>query len=146
MERIETADIEPDIPAQRLRSTLDDAPVRLAILFGSRVTGRIHTQSDIDLAVEFADIEPGDPAYNETFFGLTAALSDALGTDDIDLVDIRSLSPSLARSVFDDGILVLGTVDRAETLSASILSDEPDERSPGDRFDDALRRIDEHLP
>jgi len=145
MERIETADIEPDIPDQRLRSTLDDAPVRLAILFGSRATGRTHARSDIDLAVEFADLEPGDPAYNETFFALSAALSDVLGTDDIDLIDIRSLSQSLARSVFDDGILLFGTVDRVETLRASILSDEPDERSPGDRFDDALRRIDEHL-
>lgn len=145
MERIDTADIELDVPVQRLRSMLDDAPVRLAILFGSRATGESHARSDLDLAVEFDDLEPGDPGYNETFFGLSVSVSEEFGTDEIDLVDVHSLSPSLARSVFDDGIVFLGTVNRAKTLHRSVLSGETDERSAGDRFDDALRRIDEHL-
>lgn len=145
MERIETADIEPDVPVQRLRSTLEDAPVRLAVLFGSRATDESHARSDIDIAIELVDLEPGDPAYNETFFSLSASVSEELGTDDIDLVDVHSLSPSLTRSVFGDGLVLLGTVDRAETLRKSIMGDEDDGRSASDRFDDAVRRIDEHL-
>ncbi|WP_436929300.1 type VII toxin-antitoxin system MntA family adenylyltransferase antitoxin [Halosimplex halobium] len=145
MERIGELDLESTVPVQRLQSRLDQAPVRVAILFGSHVTGRAHARSDVDIAVEFEDIEPGDTAYNETFFGLSADLSGLLGTDDVDLVDIRSLSPSLARSVFDTGVLLVGSEERVETLRATLVSDDPDERSPHERFDDALRRIDEHL-
>ncbi|QLH81116.1 type VII toxin-antitoxin system MntA family adenylyltransferase antitoxin [Halosimplex pelagicum] len=145
MERTGDADPEFPVPVQRLRARLDEAPVRVAILFGSHATGRAHARSDLDIAVEFEGVEPGDPEYNETFLGLSADLSRLLETDDIDLVDIRSLSPSLARSVFDTGVLLVGTEKRVETLRGTLLSDDPDERSPHERFDDALRRIDEHL-
>ncbi|WP_436926738.1 type VII toxin-antitoxin system MntA family adenylyltransferase antitoxin [Halosimplex amylolyticum] len=145
MERIEEVNIEPDIPVERLRSTLDDAPVRVAILFGSRATGETHARSDFDIAIAFAGLEPGDPGYNETFFGLSASVSEVLATDDVDLVDVHSLSPSFARSVFDDGVLLVGTAEHVETLRASLGGGDISERPAVERFDDALRRIDEHL-
>jgi len=145
MERIGDVDLDASVPVRRLRSRLDDAPVRVAILFGSRATDRAHARSDIDIAVEFEGIEPGDSEYNETFLGLSADLSELLETDDLDLVDIHSLSPSFVRSVFDTGVLLLGTERRVETLRTALVSDDSDERSPHERFDDALRRIDQHL-
>lgn len=145
MKRIEAADIHPDIPVQRLRAILNDAPVRVAILFGSRATDSTHAQSDIDIAIEFDSLEPGDSGYNDVFLGLSASVSEVLGTDDVDLVDVHSLSPSFVRSVFGDGVLLVGSPDRVETLRASLLNDDADEQPPGDRFDNALRRIDEHL-
>ncbi|WP_436911217.1 type VII toxin-antitoxin system MntA family adenylyltransferase antitoxin [Halosimplex marinum] len=145
MERIEDTGLESDLPVGQIRATLDDAPVRVAILFGSHAAGRAHDQSDVDLAVEFDGLEPGDSEYNETRFGLSTDLCEALGTDDVDLVDVHSLPPSLARSVFDHGILLIGSGDRIAVLRERLLDEGSDERSPRERFDSALRRIDEHL-
>lgn len=145
MERIGETTIGADLPIQRIRSTLECAPVRVAILFGSYATGRFHPRSDIDIAVEFDDFEPGDSEYNETFLGLSADLSATLETDDLDLVDIHSASPSFARSVFDSGVLIVGSDDRVETLRTMLVGDLSSERSPRERFDEALSQIDDHL-
>jgi len=67
--------------------------VRLALLFGSRATGRAHGESAIDIAVELDGLEPGSPGFNEAFFTLSADLSATLETDDVDLVDVHMLSP-----------------------------------------------------
>jgi predicted nucleotidyltransferase len=145
MERVEETNIGSDPQIKQLRSRLEDAPIRVAILFGSRATGQTHALSDIDIAVEFDGLEPGDPEYNERFFTLSADLSEIMGTDDIDLVDIRSLSPSFARSVFEKGILLKGTEEQISELRTRLLDGSSDMHSPQERFDDALRRIDEHL-
>jgi len=52
--------------------------VRLALLFGSRATGRAHGESAIDIAVELDGLEPGSPGFNEAFFTLSAGLSATL--------------------------------------------------------------------
>lgn len=145
MRAVESAELDPTFPLEAIRSTLEAHPVRLAVLFGSHARGDSHARSDIDLAVEFEGIRPGQPAFNEAFFGLSADLSEVLETDDIDLVDVHSLSPPLARSVFDDGVILVGSERRAEQLRAELGAEVDRDRSPRERFDEALRRIDEHL-
>jgi predicted nucleotidyltransferase len=142
----ETTELSDSLPVSTLRSVLRDHPVRLAVLFGSRAAGNTHPGSDIDLAVEFDSHRPGDSGYNDVFFGLSADLSDVLETDDIDLVDVHTLSPALARSVFEDGVLLVGTPERAATIERERTAErDTDTRSPRERFDDALERIDGHL-
>ncbi|MFB6228194.1 MAG: nucleotidyltransferase family protein [Halobacteriales archaeon] len=127
-----------------IRSVLEDHPVRLAILFGSHATGRAHEESDVDLAVELDGLEPGSPGFNDAFFGLSADLSETLGTDDVDLLDVHMLSPGIAKAVFDDGVLLLRSSERAEELRAELVAT-ADDRTPRERLDEAIRRIDDHL-
>lgn len=145
MESVETAELEPSFPLEAIRSTLEAHPVRLAVLFGSHARGESHARSDIDLAVELDGIRPGQPGFNAAFFSLSADLSEALETDGIDLVDVHTLSPLLARVVLEDGVIVVGSERRAEQLRSELSADGDRDRTPRERFDEALRRIDEHL-
>ena len=145
METVDTAEVGAAVPVDALRSTLEGHPVRLAILFGSRARGDTHSRSDVDIVVEFDGLRPGDERYNEAFFGLGADLSETLETDDVDLLEVHSLSPPLARAVFEDGILLFGSAERVEELREELPTSRADGSSPRERFDEALRRIDDHL-
>lgn len=145
MRTIASADVGDSLPIEELRDVLREYPVRLGILFGSHATGRARRTSDVDVAVEFESIDHDDPEYNEIFFGLSADLSETLATDDVDLLDVRALSPALAEAMFEDGVLLVGDPTHAESRLRRIASQRSDERTPRERFDTALRKIDEHL-
>lgn len=144
MKSAEAADIDETLPLETVRSVLQAHPVRLAILFGSFATDTTHPRSDIDIAVEFDTLTPTDPDYNETLFGLSVSLSETLEADDVDLVDIHTLSPQVAQAVFEHGVLLVGDQSRAVELRRRITAP-PTERSPRERFDAALAKINEHL-
>ena len=144
MERVESANVTDALPTEKLRSVLHEHPVGFAILFGSRATGDAHRTSDIDIAVEFESIDRESSAYNEVFFGLSADLGDVLGTDDVDLVDVHTLSPAIAEVILEQGVLLVGEQRHAEDLLQRIAAPS-DERSPRKRFDAVLGKIDEHL-
>lgn len=118
-------------------------PVRVAICFGSQARGETHGHSDVDFAVEFDDVQPGDEEYNEAYFRLLATLTTVLETEDVDLVDLRTASDSLVRTIVDQGILLYGSSERVETLREQLLTDRP--HSPRERLDGAIERIDKHL-
>ncbi len=123
--------------------TLRDHPVSIAYLFGSFARGEAHEQSDIDVAVAFADDSSGRLA---TRLALGADLALALGTDDVDVVDIETAPTSLVRTIFRDGDRLVGSEAEARRLREAVIEDtEDDSRSPGERFDDALAAIDDHL-
>ncbi|MEF8786195.1 MAG: nucleotidyltransferase domain-containing protein [Haloarculaceae archaeon] len=145
MERVEETDLGQRLPVDTLQQLFEEQQVRLAICFGSYASGRTHSQSDIDLALEFEDVRPGDDSYNDTFFRVYEAVSTALETDDVDLLDIHSLSGSLAQTVLTDGILIYGNAERVEALREQLIVEETEQQSPRDRLDTAIERIDEHL-
>lgn len=138
-------DVTDALDVEALREVLREHPVDLAVLFGSHATGTAHSGSDVDVAVELEDRRPSDPEYNDAFLALSVDLSDALDADDVDLVDVRTVSPSLAASVFDRGVLLVGDRDHADDLREQLTRADADERSPRERFDAALARIDAHL-
>lgn len=142
-----TAAEAEDVPLdlESLRATLRERPIRLAILFGSRATGATHESSDVGVAVEFDSHRPSDPAYNDLFLGLSADLSEALGTDDVDLVDLRTVSPSLADSIFERGVLLVGDRDDATDRREELTAAAGEQPSPRERLDAALAKIDAHL-
>lgn len=145
MKTCEDATFDDAIPLETARTVLREHDVRVGILFGSQATGETHARSDIDIAVEFDDVRPGDSDYNETFLKLSADLSEALGTDDVDLVDLRTAPPELVASVFDRGVLLAGDPDDAATLRDELEDATADDRTPRERFDAALAKIDAHL-
>lgn len=131
---------------ETVAATLADHPVSVGFLFGSRARGESHDRSDIDVAVVFADTGPGEPGHVDAHLALGADLALALGTDDVDVVDLRSASRSLVRAVFRDGDRLVGSEADAARLRTALLDDvDSDPRTPGERFDDALAAIDDHL-
>ncbi|MFP8953851.1 type VII toxin-antitoxin system MntA family adenylyltransferase antitoxin [Natrialbaceae archaeon A-arb3/5] len=145
MDRIEETDVEADFAPEVLQAVLEDAPVRLAILFGSHATDRTHAHSDVDVAVELDAVRPGDENYNDVFFGVSASISETLGTDEVDVVDVHSAPNTLVRSIVDDGVVLCGDPERVAALESELRGTSTDDRSPRERFDETLRRIDEHL-
>jgi predicted nucleotidyltransferase len=130
-------------PLRDLEDEFRERGVRLAVCFGSQASDETHDESDIDIAVEFKEMRPGDEGYNDAFFDLYGAVSAVLGTDYVDLLDIHSLAPSLARTVFDDGVLLFGNSERVQALQKQFTDSA--ERQPKERLEEAIERIDEHL-
>jgi Nucleotidyltransferase domain. len=145
MRTAESTALDAAIDLDALQAVLREHPIRLAILFGSHATETTHATSDIDLAVEFDERRPSDPSYNDVFLGLSADLSDALETDDVDLVDLHTVSPPLAAAIFEQGVLLVGEAEHAAELRRQLTASESDQQSPRDRLDTALARIDDHL-
>lgn len=145
MRTAESTTLDASLDLDALQAMLREHPIRLAILFGSHATETTHATSDIDLAVEFDEHRPSDPNYNDVFLGLSADLSDALETDDVDLVDLHTVSPALAAAIFEKGVLLVGEEEHATELRRQLTAHESDQQSPRDRLDAALARIDDHL-
>ncbi len=127
-----------------LQGVLREHPIRLVILFGSYATETTHATSDIDVAVKFNDHRPLDPSYNNVFFELSVELSEALEADNVDLVDLHAVSPQLATTIFEQGILLVGETEHATELDRRLTAYDPDQQSPCERLDAALDRIDDH--
>ena len=145
MKTAESIALDTPLDLDALQAVLREHPLRLAILFGSHATETTHATSDIDLAVEFDEHRSSDPSYNDVFLGLGADLSDALETDDVDLVDLHTVSPPLAAAIFENGVLLVGEAEHAAERRRQLTPSESDQQSPRDRLDTALARIDDHL-
>lgn len=116
MRPVEETDAVSTLDVDAIHAILEAHPVRLGILFGSHASGTTHSASDVDVAVAFENRRPSDPDYNDEFLGLSADLSDALGTDDVDLVDLQTASPALAETIFDHGTLLVGDPSDVDRL------------------------------
>src|SRR5438445_28924 len=86
--------------AELIRQRLADLPevmpdLRLLVLFGSAARDRASSESDIDLAVQC-----DGPADLDAFY---LALAPRLGTDRLDLIDLRRAGPLLAMAVARTG-------------------------------------------
>ncbi len=91
------------ITAEEVAARLDSLPLSepeldLLVLFGSTVTGRRKAGSDLDIAVRFDGPADLDALY--------LALAGRLGTDRLDLIDLRRAGPLLAFEVARSGRLL----------------------------------------
>jgi predicted nucleotidyltransferase len=130
------------VDVDRVRSVLEDHPVRLAVLFGSQVAGTADPASDVDIAVEF------DQSVDDRGQALLAVLTDlsvALDRNDVDLAVVDDLEPRVGRVAFADGKLLCGSAERArqhrERFETEAESDQSD-RSLRERFDETLASVD----
>lgn len=144
MERASETDLADRLPLDELQAVFTQEPVRLAVCFGSQASGQVHGHSDVDIAIELDGLQPGDEGYNEVYFRVYRKVTEGLDREDVDLIDFHTLSGSLARAVFDTGVLLFGEPERVETLRKRV-DTEPDSRSPRERLDRAIERMDEHL-
>ena len=91
------------ISAEDVAARLDDLPramptLDLLVLFGSTVTGRRRAGSDLDIAARFDGPTDLDALY--------LALAGRLGSDRLDLIDLRRAGPLLAFEVARSGRLL----------------------------------------
>ena len=83
---------------ERLTPLFQDEGLRLVMLFGSSVTGKMHRHSDIDLAFLFdRDMD---------IIALTNNVIRLLHTDNVDVIDMKHASPLLRFSVVRNGRLL----------------------------------------
>jgi len=135
-------DADADRVAATVRRVLESRPVRLGVLFGSYARGTAGSHSDVDVAVVF-DSSVDDP-FNERL-GLGVELSLALGTDNVDVVDLADVRPAVGYSALEHGRLLVGDLGHATELKARFDRDRTPStrRSRRDRFDDTLARLEE---
>jgi predicted nucleotidyltransferase len=128
---------------ETIRSVLAAHPVSVGYVFGSIARGEAHRHSDVDVAVAFEQNAEG--SAGERVLSLGADLALELGTDDVDVIDLRRTSPKIAHSVLSHGVRLVGTVEAERELEAELPQPDRDELSPAKRFDDALDAIESHL-
>ena len=85
------------LPLDRLLPILEGA-VEFAVLFGSVASGKTHAESDVDIAVW--------PRAGADLDRLTAELAGALGTERLDVADLRRASGTLQQIVATRGVLL----------------------------------------
>jgi predicted nucleotidyltransferase len=130
-------------PEATVRSVLATHPVSVGYVFGSLARGEAHQQSNVGVAVAFEQDAAVNPSECILLLGTGLALE--LGTDDVDVIDLRRTFPKVARSVLDHGIRLVGTNEAKRELEAELPEPDRDEPSPAKRFDDALDAIESHL-
>ena len=107
---------QPDLQSLLRRTLVEHGNVRLAILFGSRATGRAKTHSDLDLAVKMSA-----PLSAEHKIELIEKLALATGLP-IDLIDLKNVGVPLLGQILKHGIRLLGSdTDYAALLSRHLL-------------------------
>ena len=133
----------PEDVREAVVERLEEAPVSLALLFGSHATGQAVPGSDIDIAVEYD--EPIEDTADR-HLSLVADLTQILGRDDIDVVQLTTVDPRIAVEALETGQLLVGTSEEATRLRDEL---EParqrSEELVQDRIKDAERKIERRL-
>jgi predicted nucleotidyltransferase len=125
-----------------LRDVLSEHEVRFAVLFGS-ATRSEGDPNDIDLAVEFENVQPGDEGYLAAYLGLGMALEEELGAT-VDLVDVQSADERFAAVIFEDGVFVYGSRERSEELADRVRDSYPSTEDARARVAAAVTRLKEN--
>lgn len=102
------------VDRDRLVSVLGDAPITVAVLYGSHARGEATGDSDIDLAVAFDD-DLDSAARTRARLRLIERLSAELRTDEVDVVPISQTGAALRRSIHEEGIIIYGAADAVPT-------------------------------
>ena len=86
---------------QKIETLAEKHALTLVVLFGSQATGKTHPHSDVDIGV--MGLRPIDFGDN---YNLQLAFSNIFKRPDIEVVNLRNVSPLLLKRVADHGILL----------------------------------------
>lgn len=129
----------PNLDIEAIVQILDEAPVTLAILYGSHARGDTTPNSDIDFAVEFEQ-SLSSTELTRARLGLIERLSIELETDEIDVVPLSRAHAELVEEILADGVLIYGAsadLDRYDGQSVEGTS----RRDRIAEFDDLLAEL-----
>ncbi|MGI8430436.1 MAG: type VII toxin-antitoxin system MntA family adenylyltransferase antitoxin [Solirubrobacteraceae bacterium] len=96
----------------RLAAALDVPGVVSALLYGSQATGKVGLLSDVDVAV-WLDPEMTSPARYHLQLRLMVLASEALRTDEVQVVILDDATPLLRHRAIRDGVRLLDRDPRA---------------------------------
>jgi predicted nucleotidyltransferase len=98
--------------SQKIAQAADAYGIRLALLFGSAVSGRMHAGSDVDVAIllQNPDLPPG--RYAELYHELQHALPDR----DLDLALLNRADPLFLKKITESCRLLYGDVRDLQKL------------------------------
>lgn len=91
-----------DIDVDSIIATLEEYPVRYAVLYGSHADGVATSESDIDIAVAFPEQLSESERLN-CRIELVVDLMEALGTNDVDLADLDAIRPEVGLRAIETG-------------------------------------------
>lgn len=74
----------------------------LVVLFGSCATGKTHAKSDIDIGIAKRQNSWSED-LSSVIIEIEKNLSDVLKRDDIEVIDLYDTSPTLMRSIVEEG-------------------------------------------
>jgi uncharacterized protein len=94
----------------KLTPTFERMGVRLAYLFGSQATGHTRADSDVDIAVLFADTV-SDPERSRLASDLLGEICQTLSSDCVEIVLLNDCAPLLAFEVVRSGRLLFASDD-----------------------------------
>ena len=120
-------------------AVLEEKPVSFAMVFGSIARNDAAERSDIDIAVEFETIRPGDEGYSDVFLETYNAVDEAVSVE-IDLIDVHSMPPAFASSALDGGMILLGSEERRIELTEE-LAQKPSLEEAQRRVSEAAKRL-----
>lgn len=126
----------------RVRETLAEHDVRLAVVFGSAAAPE-RDPNDIDLAVEFENWRPGDEGYTTVYLDLCEALEEEFDVE-VDVVDVHSADDRFAAVILRDGVLVYGPRKRKQELTEQVADAYPSTEEACDRVAAAVTRLEEN--
>jgi predicted nucleotidyltransferase len=98
-----------------LAAVADEYGIRMALLFGSAISGNTHDQSDIDVAVLFKHSE----ISFATLAGLAHELQRAAGDRNIDLALLNHADPLFLKKITDNCVLLYGSDRELHSLKIS---------------------------
>lgn len=108
-----------EINYEKLKKEAPEMGIKMIILFGSQVSGKIKKESDYDVAVLTApekNISKGLDNYNDILFFLSAALE--IPDHKLDLTDLNKENPFLRFEIFSQSRLIFGNESEYSRLAA----------------------------
>jgi predicted nucleotidyltransferase len=105
MHELDDRDIE-GVDLDGLRRALEQTEVVFAVLFGSRVEGTAHTESDVDIALRFP--ESLTPKARFRLRNRIDAELQSYAEGFVDVSDFESLPVSVAHAALQNGLVMCG--------------------------------------
>lgn len=136
-----------DLDVDAIITTLEEYPVRYAVLYGSHTDGLATSDSDIDIAVAFTE-HLSESERLDCRIELVVDLMEALGTDDVDLADLETIRPEVGLQAIETGQSLLGGEATREEYRKQFereASTRGTHEERMDNFDALLRRLEERV-
>lgn len=127
------------VDSDEIRTVLTSHPVQLDVLFGSQARGTSDSHSAVDVAVAF-DPTLSDEQRSRARIDLVVDLTRALGTDDVDVVDLDAVRPAVGTAALEDALVLIGDPDEAERRQTEF-----ETRTTGRTHEERMQRFDELL-
>lgn len=130
MQRASDASV-PQLDLGSIQRVLEEAPVTVAVLYGSHARSEATSRSDVDIAVGLSE-SMSSPERTQARLDLIEQIGAELDVDAVDVVPLSGASESLLREIRADGILLRGTEDDVTAYG----DPEPADDTHEDRMDD----------